>query len=225
MKPQILLIVGIVSVIIISGCTQTGQVVGPEQCRDVQEAYQDCRMVEVPYQEGECDTIPYTDQECVYEQLEYSSTDDDMRTEKVCVSQHQECKDKFSDASGICTGYVMVCDEYKETYAFDLKNIDTEKGIWFFNWMRDCESGEPSCAIDEPTIHSGVSYELETKVTKTFTTDITYDADGEEFLYVEFIHIPERQVCRDVIKYRDPCSGTKTEEQCETKYRTVQKCD
>jgi len=219
---SLILLLGIVSVIFISGCTQTGQVTG--NCRDVTEAYQDCSDVQVPYQD--CETVSYTDQECTYEHLAYTSSDNDMTRRVICIAQHQECIKYFY--AGICEEYEKVCDTYKETASFDLKNLDTVQGTWFFNWMRECKSGEPSCDTYEPVIYSKETVTLNPKVTRTMRAEIEYDADAEENLYVEFIYIPEKEICSDVVKYREVCDPEikyRTEEKCETKYRTVQKCD
>ena len=213
MKPQIFLLLGIVSVIFISGCTQTGQIIG--QCRDVQEAYEDCNDVQI------CENVPYTEYGCEYVELDYSSSDDDMRRSVTCIKTHKECIEWFS-VPPICLEWETVCDTYKETASFDLKNRDTERATWFFNWMRECKPDEPLCDIDEPVVHSSEMITLDPKVTRTLSSDITYDADGEENLYVTFIHIPEKEVCETITKYRDEC---RTEERCETKYRTVEVCD
>jgi hypothetical protein len=121
-----------------------------------------------------------------------------------------------------CEKWETVCDTYKETSSFELKNLEDEEGTWFFDWIRRCKPDEPECDIDEPVIHSSEIVTLKPKETRTLSTSITYDADAEEELYVEFIHIPEKEVCGDVLKYRDEC---RTEERCETKYRTVEICD
>ena len=219
MRPEIFLILGIVSVVLVSGCIEeTGQVIGPGECRDVTESYQDCKQVPV---DEPCETQPYQTDECEFVELSYTSNHDDMRTSKQCIRTSQECVKYF--LAGICEEYETKCKEYKESFTFDLKNTDTVKGIWFFNWMRACKPGF-ECDLEEPILHSVTSWELETKVTKTFMEDIKYSADSEEYLYIEFVHIPEKEVCSTVTRYRDPCVD-KTEEVCETKYRTVQKCD
>ena len=94
--------------------------------------------------------------------------------------------------------------------------------------MRNCRAHQPLCQINEPTKYFSDSLFLDPTETKKATASISYGAKGQEYLYVVFTHIPQKEVCRDVIKYKTVCNTItkyRIEEKCETKYKTIKKCD
>jgi hypothetical protein len=209
--------------IIFGGAYITGLFIKPA-CRDVQEPYQECGYVQVPRTEQECNSIPYTDIECESKQLTYKSSIDEIQRNVVCSKQHQEC---LNYILGICAKWQTVCDEYTETCSFDITNLDSEKGTWYFTWYRNCRANQPACMLSGPTVIYSSALYLDPTETKSTQTIITYAANGQEYCYAQFTSIPTKQVCRDVIKYRQECKPVTTyttEYRCETKYRTVTKC-
>lgn len=220
--------IGIGILIMVIGSYMTGSFVSVTPtggCREVQESYEDCGNVQVPYTEQQCDSIPYTDKECELKELTYKSSIDEIQRNVVCIEDHQECQ-KY--VLGICTDWKTICDKYKETCSFDVTNLDTERGTWYFTWYRSCRAAQPDCMLTEPTEIYSSSLYLDPTETKDTTATITYNADGQEFCYALFSSTPTKQVCRDVIKYRQECKDItkyRTEYRCETKYRTITKCD
>jgi len=192
-------------IVAVSGCTNTtGNIAANQQnCIDIQEPYDDCKNIQVAYEEEDCDTVSYTEQECEYKELTYKSTDDQMQEDVKCVENHKDCiKEGWF---GTCAEWKTVCDKYTRYTSFEITNLDSEKGTWYFDWMRNCLANQPLCAVDEPTRYY-----------------------GKEYLYVKFTHMPEKQICRDVIKYKTVCNSVtkyRPEEMCETKYNIVQECD
>jgi hypothetical protein len=188
-----------------------------------------CRDTQVPYDylEEYTDTVPYTKQVCETKDLIYRSTasgnQDGLQRDVKCIDSHQECKESHKTwltGKEVCDRYETVCDTYRETTSFSITNLDTEKGQWGFEWQSHCRTNQPLCTSTTSEVQRVGWLYLDPTETKSDTHSIEYDAKGQKVLYIQFTHIPTKQVCRDVIDYKEV---TKT--RTVTRYRTEQVCE
>jgi len=151
-----------------------------------------CRDVQVPYQDTETywDTESYTEKECHNENLQYAMLD-------------KEC-----DSEGFLgMDYRVTCN---------LHNLDTEGGQFIMEagvtyWLG------PSKKEDEAHNIGGYFYPNERK---SYSYLFTKWHTGIYQCWCKIISVPAKNVCEDVLKYRD-VQKTRTV----TNYRTEQQCN
>ena len=187
-----------------------------------------CRNVEVPYEAQEeymkteyyTETVPYTGKECETKQLVYNVKD--------FVIDYQRC-DRTEDR---CLKYFLGICSQKETYcvlksiscSLDINNLDSENGYWNFNFefketisrtIAETNSrASPIYPQSSQHFQASASFEGREKAEKDYTCSYS------------FTNIPTKQVCRDVIKYKDIQKERQvTAYKPVTKYRTEQKCN
>lgn len=202
-----------------------------------QEQTKNCRDVQVPYQDTETyseqeaytkteyytERVPYTDKECESKELTYSITD--FVSSGSCVQQEERC---IKYILGLCTQKETYCITKYVDVSLNLRNLDTERGNWGirFNQFLD---GQASNSIDTSTFLYPQTSE---SVSRRFTISGETDCKKRNTYSYSVTSTPKKQVCRDVIKYKDeqrtrqvtayrPVDKTRPV----TNYRTEQRCD
>jgi hypothetical protein len=203
MKASIPILLGIAAIVIISGCTQSGQITSDtnnitesstqqqsnsnqQTCRTIQEPY----VVQVPYLDQECEQIPYQDTEA------YTS-----------YVQSQVISATTETPWNLELGYYALGK-------VKLRNIDN-KASWFtitFNW---------ETLNDKHTDY--VRHYIEPDETVTFESIYNIDM-GEDVKYTYTYQSDVVQETRTVTKYRTECHDV-TRYRAETQYRDKQVCD
>lgn len=195
-----------------------------------------CREIEIPYEAQEeylkteyyTETVPYTDTECETKELSFRSSDDNPLRDVTCIDSHEECKESHTTIFGNvkCDRYETICDKYREGVSFDITNLDSEKGLWRFEWRNSCRNNQLLCNIQDYKSLGVYGDYIDPTETKTFSYQIEYDAKGQEYLFPYLLDIPKKQICRDVIKYREVQKSRQvTAYHPVTKYRTEEVCD
>ncbi len=202
MKSALIVIFSILTIVLFSGCLTGGQTVSlpivPE-CREVQIAYE--------FNETYTESEPYTSKECETVNLK-SKVIQGVNMETVCIEQN--CIEE-SFWTRDCKEWECVKD--KNIYTFILKNMDDEGGRWAFRMTFQGMSGEVDGGIRRHYIEPEDEQTFMWEYVKNIPTEEVYtDFDVEE--------IPTKQVCENVIRYRDvektrPVTKFRTEEVCE----------
>ena len=221
-------IIGIllISMLFVSGCTETtGQVIKP-QCKDVQVPYE--FQEEYLKTEYYTETSPYTDRECEAKRLSFKSSIDEIERITECTESHQVCKRTETNFWGTekCVEWNTICDEYTQSCNFEVSNLDSESGVWTYKWSYTCGSSSDCKIIEGTNIDQSYSLYVEPTETKRSWAKIIYKPDYNAYCYAIFENVPNKEVCRDVIKYKEVQKERKvTAYRPITKYRTEQRCN
>lgn len=218
---RILLALFILSVFLTSGCI-TGQVTGPI-----------CKNVEVPYESQEeymkteyyTETVPYTDTVCESKDLPYSVTGFVLEY-NTCNQKKKECKS--TAILGIPYDCIEYCVDRSISCSLNLNNLDTEEsGTWriLFSFY---EVGTGNTIKTRE-----VSKFLYPQTSKTIvgssriqSEGLNGDANKELTCSYNVKSIPTKQVCRDVIRYKEVQKERQvTAYRPVTKYKTEQVCE
>ncbi len=205
--------------------TQTGNVLNTESASKTPV----CRTVQTPYESQEeymkteyyTETVPYTDRVCETKNLIYSITDFTLMA-NVCDKKIEECTDY---TFGICTSKTTYCIGRSVACSLILNNLDDESGSWTigFKFFK-----QGSTSIDATDTVSKQLYPRASEKIIGGTDQIT-TKDPLNTLYTctyQVTQTPTKQVCRDVIKYKDVQKERQvTAYRPVTKYTTEQKCD
>lgn len=182
---------------------------------------QNCRNVEVPYEEEETyyESVPYTDRECESEYLTYSATNDRW-LDSGCNDYDNICHEY--NFFGFCIDEETFCVDRTLSYAVDMNNLDDKGGTFSAEiGFRKSQGGSvfDSEIVDE-YLYAQTTETFE--YTKRITSDSpSGDANYEGWYgYYQIKSIPTKQVCRDVIKYKDV-----ERTRIVTKYKTERQCD
>ncbi len=190
-----LVFIALTASIVVSGCTQTGQVTGDSitgqatsdsQCRTVQEAYQ----AEVPYTETECEDVPYEAEETYLHYAEHDIV-------------KQGFKQKWSPELGYYhhgTVTVMNTDDEAAWFAVEYNFISADREIPVTYGRQYIEPGE------------------------TAEYEFTFDSRMKERVRSSFSVTSEPvEKTATVTKYREECTNV-TRYRTETMYRDVEVC-
>jgi hypothetical protein len=174
-----------------------------------------CRDIQVPYDDIEyyTESEPYTDQQCDNKLVVYSITDFNF-VSSICNSKIEECTNYVL---GFCTSKNVYCTNRIVTCSLKVNNLDDERASWTinFNFMK---SGTSNIVATTPVSLGLYPHTSDTSsgsgritIKEAYDTQYTcnYNVPNE----------PMKQVCHDVIKYRDV-----QKQRTVTKYRTEQKC-
>ena len=211
----ILFILGILIVICI--IVILAIVINPDITGNFVRAFQNCRDVQVPYEKQVTDskTVQYTEQECESKNLIYSATNEkwDYST---CNKQSEVCYEKHWYGDSDCHTF---CSDKSLSYSVNINNLDEEQGSWKVSIY----------FYKQGTLYKTIPITqfLYPKTTKTFTGAFSVtgdspagDANQEYSAGYNIQYIPTKQICRDVIKYKE-VPETKTI----IEYKTEEKCD
>ncbi len=157
---------------------------------------------QVPYEEQEeymeteyyTESVPYTDQECENKQLVYSITN--FENTGNCIDYDERCKDYFL---GLCTEKEQYCVQKKVTSSLNLKNLDSERGNWVIQFSYSLDGQLISTENMAKSLYPQESGS--TGVLWTINGEVNNKKD-DRYSY-QVINEPTKQVCRDVIKYRE----------------------
>ena len=175
-----------------------------------------CYEVQVPYEEVEeyQETIPYTDKECEEKVLVYNRGKFNM-VSSICNKKVEECNKYIL---GICTDKTIYCTDRTILCSLELNNLDDEKGVWKvgFNFYKSGSSVIEDTSFQNRLLdpHSSGEARGEGNILSKELYETPYSCS------YTIIEEPTKQVCRDVIKYKEV---KKT--RIITKYRTEQKCN
>jgi len=191
-----------------------------------------CKEVQVPYESQEeymkteyyYETVPYTDQECENKDIAYSINNFAYDYNR-CNQDREVCNDYFL---GICVDSTTFCIDKSVSCNLDLRNLDNEKGgnwVIRFNFYKS--------GTNNVNKYADVSEYLYAQSTENIVGTVRITSDGEEgdankqySCNYNVNSIPTKQVCRDVIKYKDvQRSRQVTAYKPVTKYKTETKCD
>lgn len=184
-----------------------------------------CRDVQVPYETQEAyekteyytESVPYTDNVCDTKKLIYSITNFDVTGG--CTDYDERCVDYIL---GICTEKVKYCIYKSITCSLNLNNLDDENGRWGVKFQLYQESS----IADTKTVTPYLYPQTTQIVSYTFTLTGEEKADKTYSCNYQVVDEPTKQVCRDVIKYKDvQRSRQVTAYKPVTKYKTETKCD
>lgn len=179
-----------------------------------------CRDVQVSYEKQVTDskTVQYTEQECESKDLPYNIANFVLNS-NICNENKKECKSGFMGIPYDCIEY---CVDKTISCSLDLKNLDNEKqGSWTIKFNFYDTSSRNTIIAKDTTL----SLYPQTQKTFVGTARITSqgaDGNADKDIGCNYVEssIPTKQVCRDVIKYKEvPETKTiieyKTEEQCD----------
>ncbi len=194
-----------------------------------QESEETCRDVEVPYETTEefikteyyTETVPYTDQECTDKKLIYSITDF-VRDYSTCNEKEEVCHQSYPIIG--CTDKTVYCVDRRVSCSLTVNNLDDEEGTWDITFKFFVRGSDSTAATDSTSgwlyprtseTFTGVGRITSKELLDTSYTCSYYVADE-----------PTKQVCRDVIKYKEVQKSREvTAYRPVTKYRTEEKCD
>ena len=170
------------------------------------------------------ESVPYTDQECENKDIAYSINNFAYDYNR-CNQDREVCNDYFL---GICVDSTTFCIDKSVSCNLDLRNLDNEKGgnwVIRFNFYKS--------GTNNVNKYADVSEYLYAQSTENIVGTVRITSDGEEgdankqySCNYNVNSIPTKQVCRDVIKYKDvQRSRQVTAYKPVTKYKTETKCD
>lgn len=203
-----------------------------ESVQDI-EPKEICSNVQVPYEEQEeylkteyyTETIPYTDKECETKDLPYS-VDNTAFDYNTCNQQEDLCIEYFL---GICTEKKTYCIDRSASCSLDLRNLDGEEsGTWTIKHLFLEQGTSNVIKTSESSIY------LYPQTSKRVSGQIRITSQGETgdanknigSCNYQVLRVPTKQVCRDVIKYKDIQKERQvTAYRPVIKYRIERKCE
>ena len=195
-----------------AGSTQT------KRCSDVQVPYE--TQEEYMKTEYYTETVPYTDQECENKKLVYNVEDFAMDYQ-TCLKTEDKC---IKYTLGICTQKETYCIDKEISCSLTINNLDNENGYWYFDFQfKDAATNniaETNSRGSSIYPQSSQLYQASAEFTGRENAEKTYTCT------YSFTNIPTKQVCRDVIKYKEIQKTRQvTAYKPVTKYKTEQKCN
>lgn len=178
-----------------------------------------CRDIQVPYDylEQYSETVPYTDRVCESKNLPYSTDGFVQMPKNECTATG--CKDPILFGM-ICTN--NFCTDRTVSCSLGVKNLDSEESGVFGTTFWFSQVGTDNTIKMEYVSESiyPQTQKTVTATTKIQSSGVDGDANKDITCSGQITTIPTKQVCRDVIKYKEV---TKT--RTVTRYRTENKCE
>ncbi len=185
------------------------------KCSDVQVPYE----TQEEYQKTEyyTETVPYTDRVCESKNLVYSITD--FSVDGGCITYNERCIDYIL---GICSEKIKYCVNKEITCSLNLNNLDNENGQWGIEFLLYQGNSLSNTQIITPSLYPQTNQ----RVSYTFSLIGEEQADKTYSCSYRVSNTPTKQVCRDVIKYKDVQKSRQvTAYKPVTNYRTETKCN
>ncbi len=222
------IIFGVVFIIIFLSVTLTGRM-GTFNSGTVTPK---CRNVQVPYESQEeymkteyyTESVPYTDTECENKNIAYSINNFRLVANN-CNKEQDVCNKYFL---GICSDKTTFCVDRTISCSLELRNLDSEeRGVWtvHFNFYevgtsKSIDSDDSSNLVYAQTTNTIMG------VARIISSGVEGNANKQLSCSYTVSNIPTKQVCKDVIKYREVQRERQvTAYRPVTKYKTEQKCD
>jgi hypothetical protein len=231
----VLIIIGAVFVIIVLSVIFTGRMTtfssSPNMPPPVNSEPK-CKDVQIPYESQEeymkteyyTESVPYTDTECENKNIAYS-IDNFRIVANNCNKEQDVCNKYFL---GICSDKTTFCVDRTISCSLELRNLDSEERGVFTVRFNFYEVGTSNAVKNEDAsnlVYAQTTNTL-TGVARITSEGIKGDANKQLSCSYAVPNIPTKQVCKDVIKYKDVQRERQvTAYKPVTKYRTEQKCD
>lgn len=229
----------IITAIFISGCTgsasSTGQSISSTpKCENVQVPYTE--QEEYTKTESYTESVPYTDTECtninmIYKIENIPTTNDCMqydcaRYDSICVEQGCARKGIFGNCEQYeCVKYTQKCAENKcikftEHCGIKIINQERESAAFNIEFNKYSYDTKSSLNIETNTVY------VDALDSRSYYWDFMFLPTESVTCYYRLTNQPQRQECKDVIKYRDVQKEKQvTAYRPVTKYKTEQKCN
>jgi hypothetical protein len=191
-----------------------------------------CVSVQTPYEVQEeyikteyyTESVPYTDTECEDKNIAYSI--DNFRIVAYNCNEEQDICTKY--ILGICSSKTTFCVDKTVSCSLDLRNLDNEERGTFtvkFSFI-DQNSKNTIKTQNSAKLVYAQSTEDITGTGRIISEGVDGDANKQISCAYEPIDLPTKQVCKDIINYKDVQRERQvTAYRPITKYRTEQKCD